>query len=70
MPPGNARARMPVKVVERTTVEACIAIARSIQEACQQAGDAAGSQAAQGVARRLKEELLGTVGPAGAQPCR
>lgn len=68
MPPGNARARTPVKVVERTTVEACIAIAQNIQEACRQAGDVAGCQAAQGVVRRLKEELLGNLGPPVVHP--
>ena len=33
MPPGNARTKLPVKVIERTTAEACLAIAHKVQQA-------------------------------------
>lgn len=58
MPPGNARTKLPVKVVEKTTVEACLAIARKVQQARELAGDQAGSEAARQVARVIEEELL------------
>jgi hypothetical protein len=61
MPPGNARTKQPAKVVERVTVEACIAIAEQIQRSREQAGDVAGSEAAQRVARLIQEELLAPV---------
>jgi hypothetical protein len=58
MPPGNARTKLPVKVVEKTTVEACIAIAHKVQRARELAGDEAGSEAAGQVARVIEELLL------------
>lgn len=58
MPPGNARTKLPVKVVEKTTVEACLAIARKVQQARELVGDQAGSEAARQVARVIEEELL------------
>ncbi|MCE1203148.1 MAG: hypothetical protein LWW79_00865 [Holophagaceae bacterium] len=58
MPPGNARTKLPVKVIEKTTAEACIAIAQKVQHALELAGDAAGSEAARRVARVIEEELL------------
>ncbi len=58
MPPGNARTNLPVRVVEKTTVEACIAIAQKVQRARELAGDEAGSEAARQVARVIGEELL------------
>jgi hypothetical protein len=48
-----------VKVIEKVTVEACIAIARKVQRARQLAGDGSGSEAAAQVARLIEEELLG-----------
>jgi len=58
MPPGNVRTQMPVKVIEKVTAEACIAIARQVQLSRQAAGDAAGSEAARRVAAVIQEELL------------
>lgn len=58
MPPGNARTKQPVKVIERTTAEACIAIAQQVQRSRQLAGDEAGSEAARQVARVIEQELL------------
>ena len=58
MPPGNARTKMPAKVIERVTAEACVAIAEKIQRTAAQVGDSAGSEAAQRVARLIQEELL------------
>ncbi len=58
MPPGNARTKLPAKVIERVTAEACVAIAEKIQRSAAQVGDSAGSEAAQQVARIIKEELL------------
>lgn len=58
MPPGNARTKQPVKVIEKTTAEACIAIAQQVQRSRQLVGDEAGSEAALRVARTIQEELL------------
>ena len=58
MPPGNARAKLPVRVIERTTAEACLAIAQKVQRAREMEGDEAGSAAARQVARVIEEELL------------
>ncbi len=58
MPPGNARTKLPVKVIEKSTAEACIAIAQKVQQARELVGDAAGSEAARQVARGIAEELL------------
>ncbi len=58
MPPGNARTKLPVKVIEKATAEACIAIAQKVQRSRQLMGDEAGSEAAQRVARFIQEELL------------
>jgi hypothetical protein len=59
MPPGNTRSRPPTKVIEKVTVEACLAIARKVQQDRQLSGDATGSEAAAQVARSIEEELLG-----------
>ena len=66
MPPGNARTQFPVKVIEKATAEACVAIARKVQHSSQLAGDPAGSEAARRVATIIREELLGFEG--GDQP--
>ncbi|WLT30066.1 hypothetical protein [Geothrix sp. PMB-07] len=58
MPAGTTCPRPPIKVIEKATVRACIAIARKVQEARFQAGDTAGSDAARLVARLMEEELL------------
>jgi hypothetical protein len=47
-----------VKVIERVSVQACLAIATRIQRDRQLAGDEAGSAAARQVAKHIKEELL------------
>lgn len=58
MPPGNTRHRPPSKVIERTTAEACLAIARRIQRDRHLSGDETGSDAARQVAQFIEEELL------------
>jgi hypothetical protein len=62
MPPGNLRTKIPVKVIEKATAEACLAIAQTVQRAQQLAGDAAGSEAALQVARIIQDELLRSPG--------
>lgn len=63
MPPGNQRSKTPVKVIEKTTAEACLAIAQGVQHTRHLAGDAAGSEAARKVARIIQEEFLGAARP-------
>lgn len=58
MPAGTTCPRPPVKVVEKATVQACISIARKVQEARRRAGDTAGSDVARLIARLMEEELL------------
>ncbi len=58
MPPGITCAKPPAKVLERVTVEACLAIARRVQHTQQCSGDLAGSEVASQVARLIAEELL------------
>ncbi|WP_257303718.1 hypothetical protein [Geothrix campi] len=58
MPPGNTHAKAPAKVVEKVTVEACIAIAQRVQRARCISGDQAGSEAANQIAEVMREELL------------
>lgn len=58
MPPGNTRPRPAAKVIERTTAEACLAIAQQVQLAHQQTGDAAGSLAAAQIADSIRRDLL------------
>lgn len=58
MPPGNVRTKLPMKVIEKATAEACIAIAQKVQLSRQLVGDEAGSDAAQRVAWFIQEELL------------
>lgn len=58
MPPGNARTKLPVKVIEKTTAEACLAIAQKVQRSRELAGDDAGAEAARQVARVIEEEVL------------
>lgn len=59
MPPGNQRTKIPAKVIERTTAEACIAIAQRVARVRIQREDPNGSSAAEQVARFIEEELLG-----------
>ena len=58
MPPGNTHAKAPAKVVEKVTVEACIAIAQRVQLARHVSGDEAGSEAASQIAEVMRSELL------------
>jgi len=58
MPPGNTCAKPPAKVIERATVEACLAIVRRIQHTQQRSGDMAGSKVASHLARLIAKELL------------
>ena len=58
MPPGNTCSKPPAKVVEKATVEACLAIARKVQRSRQLSGDGTGAEAACQVARLIEEELL------------
>jgi len=58
MPPGNTLTKPPAKVIEKATVQACIAIAEKIQRSLDLSGDATGSDAARQVARLIQEELL------------
>ena len=58
MPPGNMCAKPPVKVIEKATVEACLAIARKVQQARHLSGDESGSDTAGQVARLIEVELL------------
>lgn len=58
MPPGNTHAKAPAKVVEKVTVEACIAIAQRVQRARHVSGDEAGSEAAGQIAEVIRAELL------------
>ncbi|WP_243286380.1 hypothetical protein [Geothrix terrae] len=58
MPPGNTHAKAPAKVVEKVTVEACIAIAQRVQHARLASGDEAGSDVAALIAEAMRRELL------------
>jgi hypothetical protein len=58
MPPGNMRTKVPAKVIERSTAEACISIARRVQQAHHLSGDEAGSTAASQIAEVIRQELL------------
>ena len=58
MPPGNTCSKPPAKVIEKVTVEACLAIARKVQRERQLSGDETGSEAACQVARSIEDELL------------
>jgi len=60
MPPGNTRSKPPVKVIEKVTAEACVAIAMKVQQSRQRSGDETGSEAARLVARLIEAELLQT----------
>lgn len=59
MPPGNARAKVPTKVIEKRSVEACLAIAQRVQRTKEGAGDTLGAGAAGEVAALIQAELLG-----------
>lgn len=59
MPPGNQRTRIPARVIEKATAEACIAIAHRVARVHFQGNDPNGSTAAEQVARSIEEELLG-----------
>ncbi len=63
MPPGNQRSQIPVKLIEKRTAEACLAIAQGVQHTRHLAGDTAGSEAARKVASIIREELLGAATP-------
>jgi hypothetical protein len=67
MPPGNLRFQKPVKVIEKATAEACIALAERVAMARNLADDRPGCLAADQVARLIREELLG-VNPAKLRP--
>jgi len=58
MPPGNVLAKPPTKVIEKTTAEACLSIARRIQLAHHLSGDEPGSEAIRQVAETIRRELL------------
>lgn len=58
MPPGNTRFKPPARVIEKTTIGACLAIAHRIQHEHELSGDSAGASAAQQVAIFIEEELL------------
>jgi hypothetical protein len=45
-------------VIERTTAQTCLAIARRIEQSRHLAGDASGSEAAHQVAEAIQRELL------------
>jgi hypothetical protein len=62
MPPGNTRAKAPAKVIEKRSVEACLAIARRVQRSRERSGDAPGATAAGQVAALIQAELLGEAG--------
>lgn len=63
MPPGNVRTKPPVKVIERATAEACLAIAQKVQIAHRLAGNEAGAMVALQVVESIREELLGAGRP-------
>lgn len=58
MPPGNVRTQPPTKVIERTTAQTCLTIARRIETSRHLAGDTQGSQAAHQIAETIQRELL------------
>ncbi|MBP1771946.1 MAG: hypothetical protein H6P99_1109 [Holophagaceae bacterium] len=58
MPPGNLHARPPVKVIEKRSIEACLAIASRVQLSHERTGDLPGSLAAAQVADLIRTELL------------
>lgn len=58
MPPGNVRTRPPAKVIEKRSIEACLAIASRVQQSHERAGDGPGSLAAAQVADLIRAELL------------
>ena len=62
MPQGNAHVPTGGKAVERTTAEACLAIAQRVARAHYLADDRIGWSAAAQVARCIEEELLGRQG--------
>jgi len=62
MPPGNVRTQPPTRVIEKTTAQTCLTIARRIEQARHLAGDASGSDAARQVAETIRKELLEAAG--------
>ena len=58
MPPGNTRFKPPARVIEKTTVGACLAIAHRIEHEHELSGDVAGASAAHQVATFIEVELL------------
>lgn len=58
MPPGNSRTRPPAKVIERCSIEACLAIVSRVQQSRERSGDRPGSLAAAQVADLIRAELL------------
>ncbi|GLH72063.1 hypothetical protein GETHLI_05650 [Geothrix limicola] len=67
MPPGNQRTKIPAKVIEKATAEACVAIAHRVARVHFQGNDPLGSKAAEQVARFIEEELLGAPHMEGGQ---
>lgn len=63
MPPGNARTKPSAKVLERASVEACLAIAKRVQHTRRLSGDEPGSQAVGQVVELIHAELLHEEGP-------
>ncbi|HJW73919.1 MAG TPA: hypothetical protein VJ486_13930 [Geothrix sp.] len=58
MPPGNVRTKPTIKVIERTTAEACLAIAHRVENARRRVGDAVGADAAREISESIREEVL------------
>lgn len=58
MPPGNIRTRPPAKVIEKRSIEACLAIGSRVQQSRERSGDRPGSLAAGQVAALIRAELL------------
>ena len=63
MPPGNVKNRPPVRVIEKTTAEACLVIAARVEQAHRSEGDLPGSEAARQVAEIIKREILESIKP-------
>lgn len=63
MPPGNVLPKPPLPIIERSTAEACLAIAHRVQLTQRLSGDASGSEAARQIAEGIQRELLRTYPP-------
>ncbi len=62
MPPGNTRFKPPARIIEKTTVGACLAIAHRIEHDHAVSGDEVGARAAHEVALHIEEELIKQTG--------